>query len=83
MAREARVTDEEAGELPPGLQADVRALAMFGEPPVPLLETVLWPESDGLSNLSHFYHLFKKSFGTSPLKAMKEGLKLVNRTSDS
>lgn len=37
----------------------------------------------GFSNLSHFYHLFKKSFGTSPLKARKEGLKLVNRTSDS
>lgn len=37
----------------------------------------------GFANLSHFYHLFQKSFGTSPLKARKEGLKLVNRTSDS
>lgn len=36
----------------------------------------------GFANLSHFYHLFKKSFGTTPLKARKEGLARLRNTSD-
>ena len=36
----------------------------------------------GFANLSHFYHLFQRSFGTTPLKARKEGLERLKNTSD-